>query len=100
MARQQPLHISEECLVTGDAMICELVPERRVVQLRFDRRRLEERLDLGSEEQITGRVMDVVERFDAKAVPRDEERVVLLIPDGEREHPAEFVDTIPAVLLE
>jgi hypothetical protein len=62
------------------------------------RRQREECLDLRSESEVLT-VVGVVERFDSKAIPGQEQQLVMLIPDREGEHSNEAVDQLCAVLL-
>src|SRR5512136_1441938 len=57
------------------------------------------RLDFRSEQQTLRRQL-VVQRLDAQAVARDEERSCVAIPDGKGEHAAQMLHTVRAVLLE
>ena len=58
----------------------------------------EQRLDLGGQVQST-LVMRVVERLDAEAIPRGEERVVEAVPEGEGELAAQFAQAGRAEVL-
>jgi hypothetical protein len=71
------------------------VAEREVV---FDRRRIDlerqaamgqQRLQLRAEHELTVAQVGVVKRLDAEAVAREEQRLLALVPDGEREHAAQ-----------
>ena len=87
VARQQLVDPLEQGLAAEAELEREVVLER--LQVGLDRRQEgQQRLDLGGE--VEDAVDDrVVERLDPEAVAGAEERVLLLVPEREREHPAQ-----------
>jgi hypothetical protein len=57
----------------------------------------QDRLDLGGEQEARA-VLEVVERLDPDPIPHKPEGARAAVPEGEREHPAERVDAVPALL--
>src|SRR5690606_9977824 len=75
------------------------VAERYEVDPRLQRRVRDHCLYLGSEHQAGARVC-VVEGFLTKSISHENELVLVPVPDGERERPAETIDTGRPDLLE
>src|SRR5829696_4162134 len=86
--------------------------EQRSILIRAQEQTLKHRFpvpsrrDAGGEQRfdLRGQVEDapdvrVKERLDAKAVPRREQRLLLLVPDDERELPAQLLQTFGARLF-
>src|SRR5262249_8291465 len=78
-----------------------VIGERVVIQLRPDRARLDERLDLRSEVERAVILYGVIQRLDAEPVTRDHEPPAAAVPDRVGEHPAQPLDaTRPELLTE
>ena len=99
VAGQQAAHAAKERFCARRRMVRQIVGQRRVVQLRRDGARDDERLDLRGEVERAVRRVRVVERLDAEPVAGDEEFTSILIPDGEGEHAAQEINATRAVLF-
>ena len=55
--------------------------------------------DLAAKQQLSGIVLVIIERLDAKMVARAEQRFVLAVPDGKSEHAAQLLQHLLAPLL-
>ena len=94
VARQQLLDAPEERLAVQHELEGEVVLQALGVGL--DRREeRQQRLGLGGQEQQAVDLR-VVEGLDAEAVARAEERLLLLVPEGEREHAAQLLQAVHA----
>ena len=87
----------EESAVLGDHQEVVGMEERVAVPAGGNAGR-EQRLDLGGQVERTA-VMRVVERLDAEAIPRREERVVEAVPEGEGELAAQLAQAGRAEVL-
>ena len=82
----------------GDVPELQVHVQRLPVQDPLGWQGLVEGLQLGRKRDAPGPFRDV-ERLDAKPVAREEQRLGRRVPDGEREHAAEQLDTARTVLL-
>ncbi len=88
-----------EGLLTRQISKRQILRQRRAIELWINPAMRQHRFDLRSEQQPLRRQF-VVQRLDAQAVARDEERFRVAIPDGKGEHAAQVLHTIRAVLFE
>jgi hypothetical protein len=88
----------EHRLRRGHELEAEVIIERLPVQPTRHVFVLQDRLDLRREPQLAIAHV-VVERLDADAVARDPQQLLARIPDRKREHPAQLLHRLDAVLL-
>src|ERR1700730_487316 len=91
MSGWQLVDAPEDRTVPGRVQKREIVIERVEIEIAGHVRRAEDGLDLGPEVQ-TSAGFGVVQRLDAEAIARHQERSRALVPDGEPEHPAQTLD--------
>src|SRR5262249_5871257 len=101
VAGRQSLDTVKERLFARGVTVRRVIGERVVIQLRPDRARLDERLDLRSEVERAVILYGVIQRLDAEPVTRDHEPPAAAVPDRVGEHPAQPLDaTRPELLVE
>src|SRR5439155_7205062 len=83
-AREELPHPLEERLLPGDEAIGQELGKNRLVERRAWARR-QDRLDLGSEQELARRD-GVVERLDSEPIAGQQESLARAIPQGEGEH--------------
>ena len=94
----QPIDPLEQRFGARQVSRAEQLGQRALVRLGANQAALEDRLDLGSEEQpVAGH--RPVERLDAEAVAREQQPPPRRVPDREREHAAQVLDARVAPLL-
>src|SRR5262245_50346398 len=98
MGRLQLGNPVDDALRPGRAQEGEQVADRSPVEPTLDLRALEDRLQLGREQEpLSGD--GVVERLDPEAVSRQQELLAATIPHGESKHPPELLHAAETVLL-
>jgi len=86
--RRELPDVAEDRARRGDVRVDEVVPHRLPVELTLDLVVLEDRLDLGGEDQPPP-VAGVDERLDAEPVAREQDTPPAAVPDREGEHAAQ-----------
>ena len=95
---QQLVYAFEERLLTREITGSEQLRKTALVRLRLNETTRENRLDLGAEDEPI--VADgPVERLDPQSIAREQQPPAGGVPDGEREHAAEAVNTVVPPLL-
>src|SRR5256712_11551797 len=88
------LHTQEDPpLSVGAIAVHQVVRQRLVVRHGGERRKREQRLDLGREQEVSRR-LGVVKGLDAEPVARTEQPATVAIPDRECEHPLDARETV------
>src|SRR2546428_8014713 len=88
------LHTQEDPPLSVVAIaVHQVVEQRLVVRHGGERRKREQRLDLGREQEVSRR-LGVVKGLDAEPVARTEQPATVAIPDRECEHPLDARETV------
>jgi hypothetical protein len=96
--RRQLVDAGEDTVRGRHVLVAQILGETACIDVARAGRMLQERLELGTKEQLTPGV-GPVERLLAHAVARQEECLALRVPDREREHAVQFRDAVRTVLF-
>src|SRR5215469_17033296 len=98
MSGHQLAYTAIERLIAGYIAKGQVLGKGGAIQFWSSIRMLEEYLDFRAEQKLVCR-FGVVQGLDPEPVARNEQRLALAVPNGEREHPAQVLDRIFPVLL-
>ncbi len=97
--RRKSSHPGKQCRVVAGGAVGQVIGQRGEVEFRAERVGGQKRLDLRGEKKRPIVGVNVIERFHAETITRDEQLLRAPIPDGERKHAPEVVDAAVAILL-
>ncbi len=97
MSRHQLLDAAEQRCLAERVLKRQILGERRRFGVDLGQERQQRLRFRGEHEQVADD--GVVERFDAEAVARAEQRLPPLVPDRERKHAAQLIEAVAAVAV-
>ena len=89
----------KEGILPGGILIGKVQRQLLFVQLFLEAGVGQKAFDLAAKQQLSGIVLVIIERLDAKMVACAEQRFVLAVPDGKSEHAAQLLQHLLAPLL-
>ena len=96
--RHQLVNILEKCVARRRILKCQIILQRRLVQLLFKIGMLQKALYLRAEHECAAHCC-IVHRLYPEIVPRPEKLTLFCVPYHKREHPAQLSEQLRAVLL-